>query len=131
MKELVFYRCEICGNLVCMVKNSGVVPVCCGTKMSAVEIHTQDGPSEKHVPFVLREGNRVQVKVGEMPHPMTEEHHIEWIVLVTSYGSHCCKVRSCENAFAVFYLCEYEELQAVYAFCNVHGLWKKQIGEHK
>lgn len=128
MKELVFYRCEICGNMVCMIKNSGVVPSCCGAEMSAVEVHTEDGPTEKHVPVIHRDGCRVQIKIGQLPHPMTEGHYIEWITLVTNSGSHSCRVSRREKACAVFYLGECEEPKTVYAFCNLHGLWKKDAG---
>lgn len=127
MKELVMYRCNVCGNIICMINNSGVTPVCCGEEMSRIEIHTKDEFSEKHVPVIQQNGCRVQVTVGEVPHPMTDAHHIEWIVLITSCGSHCCKVRSCDKASAVFYLCEYEKIEAAYAFCNLHGLWKMQV----
>ena len=34
--EQKFYRCEHCGNIIAMVKNTGVPVVCCGEKMKEI-----------------------------------------------------------------------------------------------
>ena len=78
-----FYICEHCGNLVGMVKNSGVPIKCCGQNMTKLEPGTSDGAAEKHVPVFTIEGNKVTVTVGEVEHPMLEAHFIEWIAINT------------------------------------------------
>ena len=37
MENLKLYRCEICGNLICMIEDSGMVPECCGLEMTRVK----------------------------------------------------------------------------------------------
>ena len=82
-----FYVCSHCGNLVGMVKNSGVPMMCCGEKMRKLEAGTSDGAREKHVPAVTVEGNTVRVAVGSAPHPMLDAHFIEWVAIETAQGA--------------------------------------------
>ena len=119
--------CRHCGNLVSMVEDHGVPVVCCGEKMEVLEAQTQEGTgSEKHLPVVEIEGNKVTVTCGEVPHPMTPEHSIQWLYLETSKGGQ--RKKCSQVAQAVFYLAEDEKPLAAYAYCNLHGLWKKRIG---
>ena len=122
--ELKFYYCEDCGNLVILLKNSGVPVVCCGQKMIELTPRLQGASLEKHVPVYRVEGNQVLVTVGEAEHPMQKEHFIEWIALQTKLGSQCVALRPEEEPKAVFALREGDEVEAVYAYCNLHGLWK-------
>lgn len=124
MKELIMYRCEMCGNLICMVENSGVVPVCCGVEMTHVIANTEDASSEKHVPVIRREGTEVRVIVGEQPHPMTVQHHISMIFLLTNKGMHTRCLNADDDAEATFNIDLDENVIAAYAWCNLHGLWK-------
>lgn len=70
------YKCAHCGNIVKMIEDKGVTPVCCGEPMQLLDPNTTDAATEKHVPVVNVEGNKVIVNVGSVEHPMTEEHHI-------------------------------------------------------
>lgn len=122
-----FYLCKHCGNLVGAIHRSGVEIVCCGEPMKELVANTSDGAKEKHVPAVTIEGNIVHVKIGEVAHPMTEEHHIEWIYVETKQGGQrkcLCITGAPEADFA---LTEDDELIAVYEYCNLHGLWKKEM----
>lgn len=122
--ELKFYRCEHCGNIIAYVKSSGVPVVCCGEKMKELVPGTTDAAVEKHVPVYTVEGNVVTVKVGSVAHPMLEEHSIEWIALQTNKGNQRKVLKPGEAPEARFYLAEGEEVEAVYEYCNLHGLWK-------
>ena len=82
-----FFICEKCGNMIAMVKSSGVPVMCCGQKMTELIPGTSDGAHEKHVPVFTVEGNQVHVKVGEVAHPMLDAHYIEWISLQTKQGN--------------------------------------------
>lgn len=124
MKELTLYRCAICGNLICMLQDSGVVPECCGEAMTRIVANTEDASTEKHVPVTRRDGTRVQTHVGESPHPMTPQHHISMIFLLTNEGLYVRRLNSGGAAEAQFNLCLGEDVRAVYAWCNIHGLWK-------
>lgn len=122
--EQRFYYCEDCGNLVIMLKNSGVPIVCCGEKMIELIPGTIDASLEKHVPVYQVKGNQVQVKVGAAEHPMIPEHFIEWIFLKTKQGTQRVNLKPGEAPEACFALCEGDEVEAVFAYCNLHGLWK-------
>ena len=78
MKAPRFFICKHCKNIITMVEDKGVPVVCCGEKMTELKANTSDGAGEKHVPVVQVEGSKVTVKVGEVTHPMLEEHHIAW-----------------------------------------------------
>ena len=84
-----FYRCAICGKIVAMVKETAVPTICCGQEMAQLIPGTTDGAAEKHIPVVTRNGNIVEVKVGSVEHPMTNEHYIQWICLQTKQEKSC------------------------------------------
>ena len=84
--EIKFYKCEHCGNIAIKVVDSGVPMICCGEPMVELVAGATDGALEKHVPAVSVEGSHVHVQVGEVAHPMTEAHLIQFIVLVTDKG---------------------------------------------
>lgn len=119
-----FYVCEHCGNIITMVKNTGVPVMCCGQKMTELVPGTVDAALEKHVPVVERSGNTVAVKVGSVEHPMLPEHFIQWIALETNQGSQIKYLQPGQAPQASFALAEGEEVKAVYEYCNLHGLWK-------
>lgn len=123
--KLKFYVCEHCGNLVKVIKDSGVPMMCCGQKMTELTAGTTDASVEKHVPVYEVNGAKVCVKVGEAEHPMVEAHYIEWILLQTNAGTQIKHLAPGQQPEAVFAVCEGETVEAVYAYCNLHGLWKK------
>ena len=123
--EQKFYICAHCGNIVAFVKNSGVPVMCCGQKMQEIVPGTTDASVEKHVPVYTVEGNKVLVKVGAAEHPMIPEHSIEWVYLQTNRGGQrkCLKPG---DAPAVRFALVDETPVAVYAYCNLHSLWKAE-----
>ena len=122
--EQKFYRCEHCGNIITMVKNTGVPVVCCGEKMKEIVPGTVDASLEKHVPVFEIKNNIVYVTVGAVLHPMEEKHFIEWISIQTSAGNQRKVLTPGSEPKAMFAICEGETVEAVYAYCNLHGLWK-------
>lgn len=121
-----FYICEHCGNIIGMVKNKGVPVMCCGQKMTKLEPGTSDGAAEKHVPVFSVDGNTVSVTVGSVDHPMLEAHYIEWIALETAKGAQRKTLNPGDVPKAEFRLTDDDTLIAVYAYCNLHGLWKSE-----
>ena len=119
-----FYRCNRCGNIIAYVENSGVPVMCCGQKMEEIIPNTTDAAGEKHVPVVTVEGNKVTVNVGAAPHPMTEAHFISWVVLSTNLGNQRKVLTPTSKPKAEFLLLDGETVEACYAYCNLHGLWK-------
>ena len=121
-----FYICEKCGNIVEKIYDSGVTPSCCGQKMTEIIAGTIEASREKHIPVVTVNGNSVEVLVGSVLHPMAEEHNIAWLYLETDKGGARKDLKPGEAPRAVFSLAD-EKPVAVYAYCNLHGLWKTEI----
>jgi superoxide reductase len=157
MDHALFYRCELCGNIVAMVKVGGGTLTCCGQPMTALVANSTDAAQEKHVPVAVKKGGKLQVTVGSVIHPMTEEHHIEWIAMVMGNrieirylkpgmepkaefsipvahteavytGENDEEVLNCEGQPCNF-VCQTEAPQpiTVYEYCNLHGLWKVEL----
>lgn len=118
------YKCMHCGNIVEMVEDKGVNVVCCGEPMQLLNPNTTDAATEKHVPVAEVEGNVVKVKVGSVEHPMTEEHHIAFIILETDKGVQRKALDPVGKPEAEFVLAEGEKPVAAYEYCNLHGFWK-------
>lgn len=123
--ESKFYRCPHCGNIVEMVQDAGVNPVCCGQKMELLAPNTVEASNEKHIPVVTVDQDKVQVKVGSAEHPMVENHFIQWIQLNTDKGSQRIYLKPGQAPEVLFYLGG-QKPKAVYSYCNLHGLWKTE-----
>lgn len=122
-----FYRCEHCGNIITKLNDSGVPVVCCGEPMKELVPGAIDGALEKHVPAVTVDGNTVNVQVGEVEHPMLEEHYIQFVALETKTGCQIKYLKPDEKPAAKFVLSEGDTPVAVYEYCNLHGLWVKEV----
>jgi superoxide reductase len=77
-KLLGIYKCEVCGNIVEVLFEGVGELVCCGQPMKLMLENSVEASYEKHIPVGAREGTILTVKVGSAPHPMTEEHYIQW-----------------------------------------------------
>lgn len=126
MCENKFYICEHCGNIVGLVNNANVPLMCCGQKMKLLEPGTVEASHEKHIPVVSVNDGVVEVNVGSVAHPMTEEHSILWVYLQTCRGGQRKCLRPGDAPVVRFALLD-ETPVAVYAYCNLHGLWKADI----
>ncbi len=122
-----FYKCETCGNIITKLNDSGVPVVCCGKPMTELVPGSVDAAQEKHVPAVTVSGNKVSVQVGEVEHPMLDEHYIQFIILETATGFQKKTLKPGEKPVAEFVLADDEKAVAVYEYCNLHGLWVKEI----
>lgn len=122
--EQKYYICEHCGNIITKVKDSGVPVVCCGQKMTELVPGVTDAAVEKHVPVYEVKDNKVSVCVGSVEHPMIEQHFIEWVSIHTNKGIQIKHLIPETEPKVEFALCEDENVEEVYAYCNLHGLWK-------
>lgn len=124
MSSAEFYRCEKCGNIVALIKSGGGTLTCCGEEMTKLKANSTDGAKEKHVPVVTKEDGKIKVAVGSTLHPMIEEHHIEWIALVTDDKIELKYLSLDDEPKA-----EFNEVKhgTVYEYCNLHGLWKTEF----
>jgi len=120
--KLDIYKCSLCGQIVEVIKGGAGTLVCCDKPMEKLEEKTADAATEKHVPVIEKIDGGYKVKVGSVPHPMTEEHHIEWIELQVGdqvYYEYLKPGGAPEAVFAVT-----GEPTAAREHCNIHGLWK-------
>lgn len=130
MKELILYKCPICGNMAVMIEHSGVNPVCCGKPMQLLHANTIDASFEKHIPVIDQHGRDVFIEIGEEAHPMTEDHSILWIALLTDHGLYMRTLHPFDPPKAHFSVNTDEDVIAAYAYCNLHGLWVKEQPLH-
>lgn len=126
MKRQRFFYCETCGNLVSVIDYSGMPMSCCGQEMSEVRSNTAEAYGEKHLPEVSVYGNTLKAKIGATPHPMEDKHYIEWVFLQTDRGCQRYNMHPGEQPIAVFKI-NGEQPVAVYAYCNIHGLWETDL----
>ena len=127
MSEMKFYLCEHCGNIIGKIHDAGVPVVCCGQKMTQLIPGTVEASAEKPIPVPSVNGSVVKVAVGSVAHPMIEAHYISWIYLQTTVGGQRKNLVPGAAPEVTFALAEGETPVAVYAYCNLHGLWKADI----
>lgn len=126
MSECRFYACKKCDTLVGMIHDGGAPLFCCGEEMTELAPGSVEASTEKHLPLVKVEKDRVYVDVGSAAHPMTSDHLIEWVYLQTDRGGQRKCLKPDSEPKVVFALCD-EKPAAVYAYCNLHGLWRTEL----
>lgn len=124
-----FFRCSRCGNIVGLINEGKGTMMCCREPMEELTANTTDAAQEKHVPVVEFEAGTgtLKVAVGSVSHPMTPEHLIEWIHVQTEKGGLMRKLTAEDKPEAAFKLAEGDKPVAVFEYCNLHGLWKKDL----
>ena len=121
-----FFICEKCLNLVGLIENHKVPLVCCGAQMQALVANTVEASVEKHLPDVKISEHNIHVTVGSVPHPMEAAHHITFVYVETERGGQRKTLKTGEEPSVSF--CLIDDIPvAVYAYCNLHGLWKTEI----
>ncbi len=123
-KQDTWYKCEACGNIVSVVNAGPGELVCCGKPMDELIVNTVENEGkEKHVPVVTVEGNKVHVKIGEIPHPMEEAHHLQVVQIIRDgmivEGKRLYPGHETELTFTL----EDTSNIKVRVLCNIHGLW--------
>jgi superoxide reductase len=121
-EKLGIYKCEICGNIVEVVHAGGGDLSCCGAPMEQLVENTVDAAKEKHVPVVEKVDGGFKVSVGSVAHPMTDEHHIEWIELIAGDACYRQFLNPGDTPEAVFSVSA--DAAIARAHCNLHGVWK-------
>lgn len=124
--EQKFFLCKHCGNLIGLIHNKGVPMTCCGEKMSVIEPNTVEASTEKHLPVINVSGDKIDVSIGSAAHPMEADHHIAFVYVETERGGQrkCLQVGGSPDASFAFVD---DKPVAVYAYCNLHGLWKTEV----
>lgn len=126
-REPVFYTCSSCRVIIEEIQGSNCDFSCCGAPMEKMAANTSDAAQEKHLPVVKQNKNTLTVEVGNVFHPMSDEHSIEWIYLQTEKGGQIRYLRPDEEPVAAFHLSDDDTPVAAYTYCNLHGFWKTVI----
>jgi len=125
-KSQKFFSCGHCGNVAVLVVAKGGDLVCCGEKMRELVPNTVEASREKHLPAVEEIDFGIRVKVGGVPHPMQEDHFIDFIYVKTERGGQRIKLDVGDSPEAEFCFAD-DKPTEVYAFCNLHGMWKTEL----
>jgi superoxide reductase len=122
--KLEIYKCAQCGNIVEVLHGGVGQLVCCDEPMELLDEKTADAATEKHVPVIEKIDAGYNIKVGSVPHPMLDEHYIQWIELLADGKAYRQFLEPGNEPKAVFNV----EADSVSAreHCNIHGLWKGQ-----
>ena len=126
MKTTKFFICPHCGEIVEVIQYAGVKPHCCGQKMDELLPNTVEASGEKHIPAVKVSHGKVEANVGSVNHPMVAEHFIEWVYVETENGGYRKELHP-DSAPHVEFELGSDKAVAVYAYCNLHGLWKTEL----
>ncbi|MBR9702029.1 desulfoferrodoxin [Candidatus Pacearchaeota archaeon] len=117
------YKCEVCGNIVEVLHTGQGELICCGQPMKLQSENTVDASQEKHVPIIENDEQGVIIKVGSDPHPMDDDHYIEWIEISTDKGESKKFLKPGDKPEASFPVKRDVKARA---YCNLHGLWKSE-----
>ncbi|MDD4996057.1 MAG: desulfoferrodoxin [Patescibacteria group bacterium] len=127
------YKCEICGNIVEVLHSGAGQLVCCGQAMKLIEEKDKDEGKEKHLPVMeilpaddCKVSDGVKIKIGEIPHPMEENHHIEWVEIKTNDNKTGKKFLNPGDVPEINFHTRAKILE-IRVYCNIHGLWKLLI----
>jgi superoxide reductase len=123
-EKMGIYKCEKCGNIVQVLHGETPPVMCCGQAMDRLVENTVDAAKEKHVPVVEKVDGGYRVKVGSVNHPMTADHWIEWIELISCDGNYVQRqMLTPTSAPEATFKNDSDKVTAL-AYCNLHGLWK-------
>ncbi len=89
-----------------------------------IKANTVDAAVEKHIPVYDVNHDKIQVSVGSIEHPMSEEHSIMWIAQVYDNKVNMVRLSPNDKPVATF---DYVKGSVIYAYCNLHGLWKSTV----
>lgn len=119
LKEI--YKCEICGNITEIIHSGNGKLICCNKEMILLQEQNEGEYAGKHSPVIEKDSEGVNVKVGNIEHPMEEKHYIEWIEISTDKGYSRKFLNPREKPEAKFPV--KTEIKKARMYCNIHGLW--------
>ena len=122
-----FFKCKKCGNILAFAENKGENVFCCEQKLERIVPNSTDASQEKHLPVFSLHDNIIDVRVGSVAHPMLVEHNISWVAIETKQGNQRKLLPIGGEPCVSFALVPGDEIKTIYAYCNLHGLWKLEV----
>lgn len=122
-KRNQIYKCDVCGMVIEVLTTAEASLFCCKEEMKLLIEKTEDAKAEKHVPVLIDNGNSIKISVGAVPHPMEDDHYIEWIEVINADYVNRKYMKPGDEPEAPFYVIKQPGL-ILRAYCNQHGLWK-------
>lgn len=117
----MFIRCNKCGKVLKVIKNSACDTICCGEPMTKIKANSVDAAAEKHVPNYEINGDKIIVRVN---HVMEEEHFIEWLAMESDDRFEMAFLKPGDTPEAIF---NYIPGSTIYSYCNKHSLWSSKV----
>ena len=121
---MIVFKCKKCGKVITILNDKDTNTICCEEEMEELLPNTVDASHEKHLPSISIDDDMVYVQIGDVEHPMTNEHYIEWIMCEYKDANIIKKLNPNDKPVAYF---NYKEGIKIYAYCNLHGLWVKEL----
>ena len=122
-----FHICTICKNAAVLFQDKGGELNCCNQAMRRLAANTEEASTEKHLPYLKRKGNMLIAEIGQTIHPQTPEHNIEYVYVKTKHGGQRIDLTPEMPPIVEFAFVDGNEPIAVYAYCNLHGLWMTEV----
>ena len=123
-EKFEIYKCNICGNVVEIIKGGAGELVCCNEPMKLITVKNEETMAEKHKPVISSQNENIKICVGEVLHPMTKEHHIDFIEAISLDGKYLYrKYLDTEEQPIMEFFCKTDKMKAR-ELCNIHGLFE-------
>ena len=120
-QKLEIYKCEICGNVIEITHAGMNSLVCCNQDMKIMKEHE---PDENDAHFAHIENSSDIQKRIFFNHPMTDEHHIEYIEVISTDKKYIKrKFLNSNDKPELSFKCECKEGFYVRLYCNKDGVW--------
>lgn len=116
-----FFECKKCGKVLAVANDE--IDLTNVEGFVEIKPNTTEAAKEKHIPVVTRIGNLVRVSVGEVTHPMLDNHYIGWVILQTKFGNQRRELHPGQEPVVEFALVDGDEVTNAISYCNLHGLW--------
>lgn len=123
-KNVRFYKCKECENIIGLIHGDAENIKCCDKQMILLDANSTDAATEKHLPVYEKDGDEIIVKVGEIEHPMEDDHYIMWIAQVTEDRTIRVRLHPGQPTETRF---PYVPGSLLYEYCSKHGLWKTEV----
>lgn len=123
-KNVKFYKCSVCRNVIGLIDGDPTKLKCCGEPMCQMKPNDVVTDEDRDIPVCKRDGDKLIVNVGKIDHQMTQDDYIMWIAEVTDNQTTRIRLNPGELPEAVF---PYVGDAIIYAYNNKGILWATEF----